>query len=88
MNNEINNEATIASLDKMIYHATYEIRSRLSKRPHQKRIFSFVKELLDSNEIAESTFWERLRTLEIEGKINRRRRGILSFCQKVFRMPA
>ena len=88
MDNEINHEVTIASLDKMIYHAIYEIRYRLSKRPDEKRIFSFVKEFLDGNEIAESTFWERLRTLEIEGKINRRRRGILSFCQKVIRMPA
>ena len=50
----------------------------LSKCHDDKRIFSFVKELLDGNEIAESTFWERLRTLEIEGKllINHRRRGI------------
>ena len=88
MDNEINNEVTISSLDKMIYHAIYEIRYRLSKRPDEKIIFSFVKEFLDGNEIAESTFWERLRTLEIEGKINRRRRGILSFCQKVIRMPA
>ena len=67
MDNEINNE--IASLDKMIYHAIYEIRYRLSKRPDEKRIFSFVKEFLDGNEIAESTFWERLRTLEIKGEI-------------------
>ena len=28
-----------------------------------------MKEFLDGNEIAESTFWERLRTLEIEGEI-------------------
>ena len=35
----------------------------------KKRIFSFVRESLDGNEIAESTFWERLRTLEIEGEI-------------------
>ena len=40
----------------------------LSKCHDDKRIFSFVKELLDGNEIAESTFWERLRTLEIEGE--------------------
>ena len=31
--------------------------------------FNFVKEFLDGNEIAESTFWERLRTLEIEAEI-------------------
>ena len=58
MDNEINNEVTIASLDKMIYHAIDE-----------KIIFRFVKEFLDGNEIPESTFWERLRTLEIEGEI-------------------
>ena len=69
MDNEINNEVTISSLDKMIYHAIYEIRYRLSKRPDEKRIFSFVKEFLDGNEIAEITFWEKLRTLEIEGEI-------------------
>ena len=28
-----------------------------------------MKEFLDGNEIAESTFWERLRTLEIKGEI-------------------
>ena len=66
MDNEINNEVTIASLDKMIYHAIYEICYRLSKLPDEKRILSFVKEF---PEIAESTFWERLRTLEIERKI-------------------
>ena len=48
----------------MIYHTIYEIRYRLSKRPDEKRIFSFVKEFLDGSEIAESAFWERLRTLE------------------------
>ena len=32
MDNEINNEATTASLDKMIYHAINEIRYRLLKR--------------------------------------------------------
>ena len=69
MHNEIYNEVTIVSLDKIIYYAIYEIRYRLSKRPDEKRIFSFVKEFLDGNETAESIFWERLRTLEIEGKI-------------------
>ena len=33
MDNEINNEATIVSLNEMIYHAEYEIRYRLWKRP-------------------------------------------------------
>ena len=41
MDNEINNEVTMGSLDKMIYHAIFEIRYRLSKRPDEKRIFSF-----------------------------------------------
>ena len=44
MENEINNEVTIASLDKMIYQAIYKIRYGLSKRPDEKIIFSFVKE--------------------------------------------
>ena len=48
----------------MIYQAIYEVRYRLLKRPDEKIIFSFVKEFLDGNEIAESTFWERLRTPE------------------------
>ena len=52
----------------MIYHAVYEIRYRLSKRPDEK-IFSFMKEFLDGSEIAESTLWERLITLEIKGEI-------------------
>ena len=52
MDNEINNEVTIASLDKMIYHAIYEIRYRLSKRPDEKITFSFLKEFLDGSEIA------------------------------------
>ena len=69
MHSEIKNEVTLASLDKIIYHAIYEIRYRLSKRPDEKRILGFVKEFLDGNEIAEKTFWERLRTLEIEGEI-------------------
>ena len=90
MDNEINNEVIIASLDKMIYHAVYEIRYRLSKRPNEKIIFSFLKEFLDGNEIAESTFWKRLRILEIKGKllVNHRRREILSFCRKIIRMSS
>ena len=67
MDNKINNEVTIASLNKMIYHAIYAIRYRLSKRPDEKRIFSFVKEFLDGSKTAESMFWERLITLEIKG---------------------
>ena len=69
MDDEINNEVTTVSLDKMIYHAIHEIRYKLSKCPDEKRIFSFVKEFLDGKEMTESTFWERLRTLEIEGEI-------------------
>ena len=38
MDNEINNEVFIVSLDKMIYHAIYEIRYRLSKRPDEKKM--------------------------------------------------
>ena len=53
----------------MIYHAIYEIRHKLSKCSDEKAIFSFVKEFLDGNKIAENIFWERLRTLEIEGEI-------------------
>ena len=69
IDNKINKEVTIASLDKRIYHAIYETRYRLSKRPDEKIIFSFMKEFLDGSEIAESTFWERLITLEIKGEI-------------------
>ena len=84
MDNEINNEVTIASLDKMIYYAIYEIRYSLSKRPDEERIFSLVKEFLDGNEISESTFWERLRLLEIEGEllVNHQRRGNSFFLPK------
>ena len=39
------------------------------KRPDEEKLFNFVKELLSSNGIAQSIFWKRLRTLEIEGKI-------------------
>ena len=66
---KIYNEATIVSLDKIIYHARYKIWYRGSKRPDGKTIFSLVKEFLDCSEIAESIFWERLRTIEIEEKI-------------------
>ena len=69
MDNEINNEVTIVSLNKMIYHEIYEIRYRLSKRPNEKIFFGFVKEFLDGNKIAESSFWERLGTFEIEEEI-------------------
>ena len=69
MDNRINNEATIVSLSKMIYRVIYEMQYRLSKRPDEKRIFSFLKEFLDGNEITESTFWERLRTLDIDGEV-------------------
>ena len=63
----------------MTYHAVHEIR--YWKRPDVKRICSFAKEFLDGDKIAESTFWERLRTLEIEGRIVNKpsRNRILSF---------
>ena len=69
MDNEVNNEVTIASLEKMIYDAINEIRYRLSKRHDEKIFFRFLKEFLDDSKIAESTFWERLRSLEIKGEI-------------------
>ena len=52
----------------MVYHAIYEMWFRLSKRPDEKRIFSFLKEFLDGrkSKIAEITFWE---TLEIKVEI-------------------
>ena len=86
MDNEINNEVTTLSSGKMVCHAINEIWYRLSKSPDEKIIFSFVKEFLDGNEIAESTFWERLRTLEVKGKllINHRRRGFFLFVEKQF----
>ena len=43
MDNEINNEVTIVSLDKMIYHAIYEIRYRLSKRHDEKEFLVLLK---------------------------------------------
>ena len=43
MDNETNNEITIAFLDKMIYHAIYEIRYRLLKLPDEKRTFVLRK---------------------------------------------
>ena len=41
MDNEINNEVTIVSLDKKIYRVIYKIRYRLSRRPDEKRILAF-----------------------------------------------
>ena len=69
MDNEINNGVTMTSLDKMIYHAINEIRYRISRRPDEKRIFSFVEEFLDGSKIAESTFSKRFATLEIKREI-------------------
>ena len=43
MDTEINNEVTRVYLDKMIYHAIYEICNRFSKRPDEKIIVSFIK---------------------------------------------
>ena len=43
MDNEINNEVTMGSLDKMIYQAIFEIRYRLSKRPDEKRFLALRK---------------------------------------------
>ena len=36
----------------------------------KKRIFSFLKEFLYGNKTEESICWQRLRSLEIEGKID------------------
>ena len=59
MDNNINDEVT------MIYQIfiVYEIQCRFLKHPDEKRIFSFVKEFFDGNQIGESIFWERLREL-------------------------
>ena len=47
-----------------------------------------MKEFLDGNETAESTFWERLRTLEIEVEIVNKpsKKEIFFFFQKLIRM--
>ena len=42
---------------------------RLQKRTDGKRIFSFVKEFSNGNEVVESIFHERLTTLGIKGEI-------------------
>ena len=66
MDSENDNEVTIV----MIHHAISAIRYHsLSKRPDEERVFRFVKELLAGNEIEESIFGEKLRALEIQGKI-------------------
>ena len=83
MYNETNNEVIIVFLNRMIYHAIYEIRYRLLKRPDEKIIFSFVKEFLDGNEIAKSIFWKRLKPLESEEKIvNKPSKGNFFFLPK------
>ena len=48
-----------------------------------------VKEFLDGNENAESTFAEKLKTFEIEGEIVNKlsKKGNSFFCRKVIRMP-
>ena len=45
MDNEINNEVFIVSLDKTIYHAIYEIRYRLSKRPDKKKMVAKLQKV-------------------------------------------
>ena len=45
MDNEINNEVFIISLDKTIYHAIYEIRYRLSKRPDKKKMVAKLQKV-------------------------------------------
>ena len=89
MDNEVNSKVTIVSLDKMIYHAIFEIWYRLLKRPDEKRIFSFLKEFLDGNEIAELVFRKYREHLKLRGKllINHRIRRIISFCKRVFSIP-
>ena len=42
--NEIYNEVTIVSIDKMIYNKKFEIRSSHPKYPREKRLFSLAKE--------------------------------------------
>ena len=48
-----------------------------------------MKEFLDGNENAESTFAEKLKTFEIEGEIVNKlsKKGNSFFCRKVIRMP-
>ena len=53
MDNEIYNKITIVSIDKIIYHTVYEILYSFSKRPDEKRIFSFLEEFLDGNKLEE-----------------------------------
>ena len=73
----------------MIYHAICEIQYRLSKHPDEKRFLVLWKNSLMVKKIAESTYWERLRTLEIEVEIVNKppKKGILSFCRKVILIP-
>ena len=55
----------------------------------KKKNFSFLKEFLNGNEIEESICWERLRSLEIEGKIDNKpsQKKNSFFLQKINPLP-
>ena len=69
MANEISNDVTIISVDNMIYQAISEIWHNFSKHSSEYRILNFKKGFLDSNEIDETTFCQRLKTFKKVGKI-------------------
>ena len=58
------------TVDTVIFRAITEIRGK-SERPNEARIYNFVKDFLDDSGVSDVSFWERMKTLEDQGVINR-----------------
>ena len=56
-------EVTMETVDTVIFRAISEIQGK-SKRPDECRIYNFVNNFLDDSDVADGSFWERMKGLE------------------------
>ena len=63
-------EVTMKTADTVIFRAISEKHGK-SKRPDKAIIFNFVKNLLDESDLSDGSCWERIKSVEDQGVINR-----------------
>ena len=68
MDNSNSVDGTMETVDTVIVRAISEIRDK-SKHPDEARNYNFVNDFLDDSGVSDSSFRERMKTLENQGVV-------------------
>ena len=63
MDNSNSVDGTMETVDTVIFRPISEIRDK-SEHPDEARNYNFVNDFLDDSGVSDSSFWERMKTLE------------------------